>query len=219
MRGREADGAILAESERRSYRYIGYIFIHCPDPQRSQRRGNWMAGHVGTDALQAERTGGESKWKMELGNKMEMETEMENAGYLAWLPLLTPGVQCHSRHRVRGEWKRMGRREDGRTGSLREYLRVGATQTRKSKREEVREGGCPGRPAISLVCCRSVCPRGFSRWTIAWIPSPERGSAAGLPCLIPFSATTGAVAESVVLVSGLWSCRTENNDGHRIRSP
>lgn len=41
--------------------YIGYIFIHCPDPQRSQRRGNWMAGHVGTDALQAERTGGESK--------------------------------------------------------------------------------------------------------------------------------------------------------------
>lgn len=92
---------------------------------------------------------------MELGNKMEME--MENAGYLAWLPLLTPDVQCHSRHRGRGEWKRMGRREDGRTGSLREYLRVGATQTRKSKREEVREGGRLPRKAGHKSRLLSVC--------------------------------------------------------------
>lgn len=116
-----------------------------------------MAGHVGTDALQAERTGGESKWKMELGNKMEMETEMENAGYLAWLPLLTPGVQCHSRHRVRGEWKRMGRREDGRTGSLREYLTEGGCNANQEIQERRGEGGRLPRKAGHKSGLLSVC--------------------------------------------------------------
>jgi len=98
--------------------------------------------------------------------QMENRSGKANGNKKRGVPTLPGSLSSHQASsatpaNAHEEWKREGRREAGRTGSLREYLRVGVTQTRKFKREKGKRGGCPGRPAIpylGLVCCRSVCP-------------------------------------------------------------
>lgn len=82
------------------------------------------------------RANGKWKWKMEIVKGMEMK--MKNAGYLpevALAPLLTKASSATPAVAQEEEWKK--RRGDGKTGGRVRggYLRVGATQTRKPKRE------------------------------------------------------------------------------------
>lgn len=190
VRGREADGAILAESERRSYRYIGYIFIHCPDPQSVP--ASWRLGgnrsHAGRRGL-GRRANGKWKWtwKMEIvGNG----NGNGNRGVGCLGPLSSPKRPAPlppSRNK-RNE-KTKGRREDGRTGSPR--VPEGGCNANQETQERIGEGGRLPRKAGHRSRLLSVClPVRFSRWTIAWIPSTGRASVAGFPYLVPFSATT-----------------------------